>query len=319
MTPLTDANQMRPDQSGSAEMIAVADAHRAGQVVVALDPKARRLGLPDHEHVAGGGGDHGPVAVVEVEVATTGEVGERAGVAVGLQLSRRKLQAGQLVQRVGLEHHQARALEPYADGDQAATAIEGVRGAVGRLGAGGAAHAAPERPEPAVAVGLPCVGVEVAEPVRGHERMTGRFGGEHRVGIGGGSHEYRQLVRVGALDDRLVPSQSRSCAQQREGGCAENAPPAHGRHGPHDAPQANGLRSPAQGSYRRRSRAISPPTIRYTEGRQAPVDSDLHLGVIQLEDLLEGAYEEAGDVEHDRPPGRWCDWPLAPPAGSRAR
>ncbi len=108
-------NHSRPDQSGSTDKSLSSTAVTA-HVVVALDLEAgaERAGrLAHHPDVAVGGGDHGAVEVVEVEVAAAREVVERVPVAGSRAAAAGSSASRSSVSRI--EHREARALDPDAD------------------------------------------------------------------------------------------------------------------------------------------------------------------------------------------------------------
>ena len=120
----------------------VVDRRHAAQVVVALErePGAERPGrLADHPDVPVVGRDHRAVEVVEVEVAAAGEVVERVA---GARLTRRQRELREHVERVGVEHHEPRALQPHADRHDPARAVERHGGALGDLEGGQPLHVA---------------------------------------------------------------------------------------------------------------------------------------------------------------------------------
>src|SRR5581483_2616766 len=95
-----------PRPVGERRLYLVAGRHGGAEVVVAIErePGSR---LAHHPDVAGGGGDHGPVAVVEVEVAAAREVGERAA---ATRDPGREREDGERVERARVEQLKLRSV-----------------------------------------------------------------------------------------------------------------------------------------------------------------------------------------------------------------
>ena len=140
-----------------------------------------------------GGRDHRLVALVEVEIAAARKVGEWIA---GAWAARRERHHRQQVERVGIEHRQARPFEPDADRHDPALAVERQRPALRALEGGAGFHAVAERPRPEVRVGHVGVVVQVAPPVRSHERVLGHRWRGYAAGLRGRADECRHRGEV---------------------------------------------------------------------------------------------------------------------------
>ena len=151
----------------------VALRHDAAEVVIADELEARAAGLGDDEHVARRGRRDYAVAIVEIEVAAAREVAKR----VGAYVARRQVVGREHLEARRVHHRHDRPVEADAEHDDAPLAVETRRGAFARRKRRVGLDVVAERPAPRVGVGLVGVGVDVAEPVRGHVGVARDLGG----------------------------------------------------------------------------------------------------------------------------------------------
>ena len=129
-----------------------------------------------------------------------------------------QLELRQHVERLGVEHVQARAGGADAHRDQPPAAVEGDRAAEAADERREGPRRAPERPRAAVGVGLPRVVVQLAARVEGHERvLVADRHAPDRVADGGLAGELRQYGRRPARRDRCGGEGARGRAQRGAG------------------------------------------------------------------------------------------------------
>ena len=116
--------------------------------------------------------------------------------------ARRQVERGQQREGLRVHQHEARVLDADADGDDPPGAVERDRRALGPQERGGALHRAPERARTGVGVGLVGVVVDVAAPVRRHERVARHGGRLHGLGLVRRTDERRDAAGLGAFRDR---------------------------------------------------------------------------------------------------------------------
>ena len=199
---------------------ALGDRHHSREVVHADELEAgprRTIGLahdPDLSVIRRG---HHPVELVEVEVAASREIAEHgAAPAAG---PRREREGGLRVEGLGIDHGQHRSLDTDTDGDHPPLAVERQGATLGVLQGRADLGRAAERSRPDVGVGLVRIVVDVAPPVRGHERVLGHAERAHalrhrrRTDEGG----YRIGSRIlGDRDGRLAGDRPRRESQGGE-------------------------------------------------------------------------------------------------------
>src|SRR5262249_10729343 len=137
------------------------------------------------------------VELVEVEVATAGEVAEDLSAARAWW----KREDGLDAECRRVEPEEPRPVDADADGHDAARRVEGERRAFRAEERRDLQGRATERAGTGVRVGLVRVVVDVAPPVRSHERVLW-YGRAANGSRGGGSAEVRRHVRVRILRDR---------------------------------------------------------------------------------------------------------------------
>ncbi len=179
------------------------------------------LGHLHDEHGAVDGLDDRAVAVVEVEVRPSAQVAERV-VARG-QVALRGLHRGLRLERVGVDEHELEPVEPAAESDQPATAVEGhgraLDDAVRRAGD---LEVTPERAAALVGVGGVGVVVHRVEAGARHERVPRHVEGVDRP------------VRRRPADERRRERVGRAGRDGHDGG-ARRRP-----RGPHEGGQREG-------------------------------------------------------------------------------